>query len=176
MWAKNLPTYVKAHISDEAFTADTHKAVMEKADKCWLTHRSETPAVAAIKAENAAALAESTDFENPAVAAIRGRGRGYRGGRGGFRGNRGFNPNNRGGRGAANTPSSTNPTTNPSTPATRGARKPRGPKHSTAQEGSCYIHHQFGVEAWSCADRHNCPMRDIESPRPRHNRNIPIEK
>ena len=60
----------------------------------------------------------------------------------------------------------------------RGGRGGRqlGPRHSTALEGSCYIHHQFGVEAWSCADRHSCPMRDIENPKPKHNRNIPIEK
>ena len=149
MWTKNLPTYVKVHISDEVFNADTYKAVFDKADKCWLSHRQETPVVAAIKAENVAALKDSTDFDTPAVAAIRGRGRGRGNGRGG-RGGRG------GGRGGQGT-------------------KPLGPRHPQALEGSCYVHHKFGPEAWSCADRHKCPMRDMESPRPRHNRNIPVE-
>ena len=155
MWVKNLPTYVKTHISDETFTADTYKAVLDKADKAWLSHRNETPVVSAIKAENKAALENSTDLENPAVAAMR-RG-GGRGGRG-FRGGRGDGRGGRGGRGGG------------------GRGQPLGPKHPQAVEGSCFIHHKFGPEAWSCADRHKCPMRDIESPRPKHNRNIPIEK
>ena len=168
MWVKNLPTYVKAHISNEPFDHNTYKQVLEKADKCWLSHRGDTPQVSAIKAENAAALAGSDDLENPAVAAMRKQSpRGARGGRGnGYnRGNqRGGNHrgNNRGGgRGGG---------------GRGGNRKPQGPKHPTAVDGSCYIHHQFGNEAWSCADRHNCPMRDIENPKPSHNRNIPIEK
>ena len=151
MWVKNLPTYVKAFISKEAFNKDTYKKVFEMADKVWLTHRTEAPAVAAIKAEQAEALAGSNDLENPAVAAIRrGGGRGNRRGSG-----RGGRSNRGGGRG--------------------GQRQPQGPKHPQALEGSCYVHHQYGPEAWSCADRHKCPMRDIESPKPSHNRNIPIE-
>ena len=152
MWIKNLPTYIKTHISGETFTADTYKAVLDKADMAWLSHKNETPVVSAIKAENKAALENSTDLENPAVAAMR-RG-GGRGGRG-ARGNRG---QGRGGRGGA-----------------RGGRQ-LGPRHPQAVEGSCFIHHQYGPEAWSCADRHKCPMRDIESPRPKHNRNIPLEQ
>jgi len=88
IWSKNLPTYVRSHISEKVFNKDTYKEVFEMADKCWLTHRQESPAVAAIKADNATALASSTDMENPAVAAIRGRGRGARG-RGNQRGGRG---------------------------------------------------------------------------------------
>ena len=155
IWQKNLPTYIKAHISNMEFNATTHPQIFEMADKVWMSHRAETPEVAAIKAENAAALATSTDFENPAVAAIRGRGgRGQRGQRGSRAGPA------RGPRGA------------------RGGGRGRGnaPRHPQALEGSCYVHAQYGPEAWSCADRFNCPMRDIESPRPRHNRNIPIEK
>ena len=115
--------------------------------------------------ENAEALKGSDDLENPAVAAIRrGGGAGNRGqsGRGGGgRGNRGQNRGNgRGGRGGGG----------------RGGKKPLGPRHPQAVEGSCYVHHQYGPEAWSCADRHNCPMRDVENPKPSHNRNIPIEK
>ena len=159
MWVKNLPTYIKAHISGLPFNANTYKSVIEKADQCWLSHKQETPQVAAIKAENKEALKDSTDLENPAVAALRNSRGGGRGGRGGQRGQRGADRGrggNRGGRG--------------------GGRKPLGPRHPQALEGSCFIHHQFGPEAWSCADRHSCPMRDIESPRPKHNRNIPIER
>ena len=148
MWIKNLPTYLRAHISGMPFNINTYKDVMTKADECWLSHKQETPTVAAIKAENAAALADSNDLENPAVAAIKAargganaRGRGQRGGRGG-QGGRGA----RGGRGG------------------RGGRQ-LGPRHPQAVEGSCYVHHQYGPEAWSCADRHNCPMRDIFIPR-----------
>ena len=37
---------------------------------------------------------------------------------------------------------------------------------------ACSVHWKFGKSAWLCADRHNCPWRDFENPRPRHNRNI----
>ena len=167
MWVKNLPTYIKSHISEHKFTDETYKQILEKADKCWLSHRTETPAVAAIKAENAAALADSPDLDNPAVAALRrggGRGGGSnrgdrgRGGQRGGGGNRGNRGGNRGGQGGG-----------------RGGRA-LGPKHPQALDGSCYVHHKFGPEAWSCADRFNCPMRDVENPRPKDNRNIPIEK
>ena len=82
MWLKNLPTYVRTHISDQTFSAATYKAVLDMADKAWLSHRPETPAVSAIKAENKSALENSTDLENPAVAALRKQNRGNnRGGR-----------------------------------------------------------------------------------------------
>ena len=135
--------------------------------RCWQSHKNENPAVAAIKEANAAALKDSTDMENPAVAAIRrggGNQRGWRGGRGGGQ--------NRGGRGGQNSSGGSNP----SNRGGRGGKKPLGPRHPQAVEGSCYVHHQYGPEAWSCVDRRSCPMRDIESPKPRHNRNIPIEK
>ena len=169
MWVKNLPTYCKAHISDQTFDKDSYKKVFDMTDKCWQSHKNETPAVAAIKEANAAALKDSTDMENPAVAAIRRGGgansRGWRGGRGGGGQNRGGgNSQNRGGQNNSNRGGG------------RGGKKPLGPRHPQAVEGSCYVHHQYGPEAWSCADRHNCPMRDIENPKPKHNRNIPIEK
>ena len=144
LWTKNLPTYIKAHISDQDFNKDTYQRVFDMADKCWLTHRSETPAVAAIKAENEALLKDSDDVENPAVAAIRSsRGRG-----GGQRGNRG---GQRSGRGAGRDSSNNN---------RGGGSRPQGSRHPQALEGSCYIHAQFGPEAWSCGDRLNCPMKD----------------
>ena len=113
------------------------------------------------------AVAIVEDLENPAVAAIKkqtknnNRGGGNSQFRGQNRGQRG------GGRGGQNRGGGGN---------NRGARQPQGPRHPQALEGSCYVHHQYGPEAWSCADRHKCPMRDIESPKPKHNRNIPIEK
>ena len=58
IWQKNLPTYIKAHISSQEFNVNTYSQIFDMADKVWLSHRSETPAVAAIKAENAAALAQ----------------------------------------------------------------------------------------------------------------------
>ena len=150
------------------FEQNSYKKVFEHADKVWTSHRPEAPVVAAIKAENVAALKDSTDVENPAVAAIRrGAGRGFRGGRGQRGGNRGGSNSNQGqggqGRGGGNGRG-------------RPPRTPTGPRHPQALEGSCYVHHQYGPEAWSCADRHNCPMRDVENPKPSHNRNIPIEK
>ena len=153
MWVKNLPTYIKEHISNEPFNADTFNSVLDKADKVWYSHRQETPVVAAIKADNAAALQGSTDMEPVAVAAIRRQNRG--GGRGNGRGTNRGSGSSRGGRGAG-----------------RGGRGGRtlGPKHPQALDGSCYVHHQFGPESWSCADKQNCPMRDVTSPRPNSNR------
>ena len=148
MWVKNLPTYIKAHISDQTFTSQTHGPVFEMADNCWLSHKRETPVVSAIKAENAAALASSTDLENPAVAAMRASGSGRGANRG--RGQRGSGRGVRG-RGGG-----------------RGGRQ-LGPKHPQALEGSCFIHHQYGPESWSCADKEKCPMRNITAPKPARN-------
>ena len=100
MWVKNLPTYVKAFISDQPFNKDTYQKVFDMADKVWLSHKQEIPAVAAIKAENTAALKDSTDVENPAVAAIRAQGN--RGNGRGGRGNRGVRGGRGGGRGGNN--------------------------------------------------------------------------
>ena len=55
--------------------------------------------------------------------------------------------------------------------AGRGAR--RGPRHEDNPPSSaCNLHWKFGKKSWTCADRHNCPWRDFESPRPRDNRNV----
>ena len=58
--------------------------------------------------------------------------------------------------------------------ASRGGRGGgRGPRHEDNPPSSaCNLHWKFGKKSWTCADRHNCPWRDIESPRPRDNRNI----
>ena len=51
--------------------------------------------------------------------------------------------------------------------------KDRGPRHPDNPPSSCCdIHYKFGKKAWFCADRHSCPWRDYESPKPKHNRNI----
>ena len=81
------------------------------------------------------------------VAAVGGRG----GGRGARRGGRGQSSGNRGG-------------------GTSGGGAPR---HSdNPPSNACNLHKKFGKAAWRCGDRHTCPWRDFESPRPRHNRNI----
>ena len=57
-----------------------------------------------------------------------------------------------------------------------GAQGSRGPRHADLPpQSSCNLHWKFGKAAWRCGDRHNCPWRDYESPRPRHNRNIVAE-
>ena len=173
IWSKNLPTYLKEHISSMDFDQDSYKKVFEHADKVWTSHRPEAPVVAAIKAENAAALKDSTDLENPAVAAIRrGAGRGSRGGRG----QRGGGGGGRGGNQNSNQNASQGQGRGGGSGRGRPPRTPTGPRHPQALEGSCYVHHQYGPEAWSCADRHSCPMRDIENPKPKHNRNIPLQE
>ena len=92
----------------------------------------------------AAALSKTTE-----VAAASSSTRGNRGGRG-QRGGRG------GGRGAGS-----------------GRGKGRGPRHSdNPPEQACNTHWKFGKGAWHCADRHACPWRDYENPKPKHNRNI----
>ena len=81
--------------------------------------------------------------------------RGGRGGRGGFRGGRGGQS-----RGGGN----------------QGGGTSQTPRHSdNVPAGACKLHKKFGKAAWKCADRHSCPWRDFENPKPRHNRNIVAE-
>ena len=93
------------------------------------------------------ALTKATAGEVAAVS-FRGRGRGgQRGGRGGRGGGSG--------RGGAN------------------QGKGRGPRHADQPpQEACSLHWKFGKSAWVCADKHKCPWRDFENPRPSHNRNI----
>ena len=73
---------------------------------------------------------------------------------GGNRGNRGGSGSGRGGRGG-------------------GRGRGRGPRHADQPPfKSCDLHWRFGKGAWNCGDRHKCPWRDFESPKPSHNRNI----
>ena len=54
-----------------------------------------------------------------------------------------------------------------------GRGRGRGPRHSDLPpQNACDVHWRHGKGAWHCADRHSCPWRDFESPKPRHNRNI----
>ena len=98
----------------------------------------------------AAAALEAT------VAAIGGRGSGRGGGRGGNRGGRGQSSGNRGGGASA-----------------AGSSAPR--HNDNVPSNACNLHKKFGKAAWRCGDRHTCPWRDFESPRPKHNRNIVSE-
>ena len=85
------------------------------ADKLWATHKPEIPTVAAILAENSAALKDSDDLENPAVAAIRKQAT-NKSNRGGGGQSRGQNHGQRGSRGQ-------------NCGGSHGARQPQGPKH-----------------------------------------------
>ena len=89
------------------------------------------------------------DVNGPEVSAVQAnRGRNNRN-RGGGRGNRG---------GAAG--------------GGAGQRR-RGPRHKDSPPPeACDLHWKFGKSAWTCADRHNCPWRNHESPRPKDNRNV----
>ena len=54
-----------------------------------------------------------------------------------------------------------------------GNGRGRGPRHAdNPPSSSCNLHWKFGKGAWRCGDRHTCPWRDYESPKPRHDRNI----
>ena len=146
IWRRSLPAVVRNAIADMDFNANTMDAVFDRADNVWSSNAASTPVVAALNRSGPAA-------EVAAVQSTRG-GRGRRGNnRGGGRGSgRG------GGQGGGQSQNSQ---------GQRGPRHPDGPP-----PGSCSVHWKFGKAAWLCADRHNCPWRNYESPRPRHDRNI----
>ena len=95
------------------------------------------------------ATLEKAEAAAASVAAVGGRGRGS---------NRGW----RGGRGQSS--------------GTRGGGASGAPRHNdNVPSNACNLHKKFGKAAWKCGDRHSCPWRDFESPRPKHNRNIVAE-
>ena len=154
IWRRSLPTAVRNQIADMTFDATTWSAVFDKADSVWSSNSANTTVVSALTKDSAA----SADAE---VAAATGssKPRGNRGGRN--------NRNNRGqgqGGGAGNNSGNGNNKAN------------RGPRHSDNPPNSaCNVHWKFGKGAWHCADRHGCPWRDYESPKPHHNPNIVAE-
>ena len=148
IWRRSLPNVVRNQIADMEFDAANYIAVFDRADSVWSSNQASTTVVAA--------LAKS-DPEVAAASARGGRGRGGRGngrGRGGRGGGRGT------GRGGSQGGGS------------QGQDR-RGPRHpDQPPQEACDVHWRFGKGAWHCADRHACPWRDYESPKPRHNRNI----
>ena len=142
IWRRSLPVAVRNAIADMEFDAANYMAVFDRADSVWSSNAASTSVVSALTKASAAEVA--------AVSTPRGGQRGGRGNRGG-RGGRGGGS----GRGGAN------------------QGKGRGPRHADGPpDQACSLHWKFGKSAWVCADKHKCPWRDYESPRPSHNRNI----
>ena len=150
IWRKSLPTVVRNHIADMEFSAASFKQVFDSADNVWASNGAVTVAAVTKDPQEVAAASRGGGGRGSA------RGRGNRGNRGG--GNRGGGSGTQGG-GQQNSGQNRN--------------QDRGPRHQDQPPFSaCRVHWLHGKGAWFCADRHNCPWRDFESPRPRHNRNI----
>ena len=149
IWRRSLPSVVRNQIADMEFSAATYEAVFDKADSVWSANAANTSVVSALSKDKEVA---ASSF------------RGGRGGRGGGRGQpsgtRGGGQNRGGGQGGG----------------AQGGQSGRGPRHpDNPPQNSCKLHWKFGKAAWRCGDRHSCPWRDFESPKPRHNRNIVAE-
>ena len=151
IWRRSLPVAVRNAIADMPFDNANYVNVFDKADAVWSSNAASTSVVAQLN--------KTTSSSNEAeVAAVSRKPR--RGNRGGGRGGGGGNQNQTG-----------NQQNNK--PQGQGQGKGRGPRHPDGPpDGACSVHWKFGKSAWLCADRHNCPWRNYESPRPRHNRNI----
>ena len=151
IWRRSLPSVVRNQIADMSFSAATYEAVFDKADSVWTANAANTTVVAAL----------SKDKTEVAASSFRGGRGGNRGGganRGQQSGTRGGGQNRGGGQGGGSQQNG------------RGPRHPDNPPPT-----SCKLHWKFGKAAWRCSDRHSCPWRDYESPKPRHNRNIVAE-
>ena len=160
IWRRSLPQIVRCAIADMEFNKNTYTAVFDKADDVWASNKASTTVVAALSKASIAAAggAESNPDQVAAVQSARNRRnrppRNNQGGSGGSGSGSGGNQGGGGNQGAQ-------------------AKPNRGPRHpDNPPSGSCGLHWKFGKAAWTCADRHNCPWRNYESPRPRHNRNI----
>ena len=146
IWRRSLPSVVRNQIADMDFGPTTYEAVFDRADVVW--------------ASNAASISVAATLTKTSTAEVAATGKPNRGGR-----------NNRGGgRGGGNSGGGSG---NSGGGSGGGTKKGRGPRHSdNPPESACNVHWRFGKAAWHCADRHGCPWRDYESPKPRHNRNI----
>ena len=153
IWRRSLPVAVRNAIADMPFDNANYVNVFDKADAVWSSNAASTSVVAQLN--------KSTSSNQEAeVAAVSRKPR--RGNRGGGRGN--------GGGGGSQGQSGNQQN---SKPQGQGQGKGRGPRHPDGPpNNACSVHWKFGKAAWLCADRHNCPWRDFENPRPRHNRNI----
>ena len=143
IWRRSLPQSVRNAVADMEFDDTTWRAVFDRADNVWQSNSASSSVVAAL--EKAAASNKTTE-----VAAASAK------------------PPRRNNKNKNNNPGSGN-----SGGANAQGKPNRGPRHpDNPPSGSCGLHWKFGKGAWTCADRHNCPWRDYESPRPKHNRNI----
>ena len=159
IWRRSLPSVVRNAIADMDFEAATFEAVFDKADAVWASNAANSTVVATMEAKEAGATA---------VAAVSGRGGGRGGNRGG-RGGRGGNSSGTGRGGGQNRNQGNNQ-------GSGASGRSRGPRHpDNPPSNACGVHWKFGKGAWHCADRHNCPWRDFENPKPSHNRNIVSE-
>ena len=157
IWRRSLPSVVRNSIADMDFNNATYTAVFDKADSVWSSNSASVTVAATLATPQTAEVAAVSSNRGGRNNNNRGGGRG-----GGNANNRGGgNANNRGGgsnRGGAN--------------GSQGQSR-RGPRHpDLPPNDACGLHWKFGKGAWTCADRHKCPWRDLESPRPRHDRNI----
>ena len=147
IWRRSLPQVVRNAIADMDFDADTWRQAFDRADNVWQSNAASTSVVATL---------ERTAAANPSseVAAVSAKNK---------KNKKNKNQNSGNSGGGSNSNANSN-----------GGSKPnRGPRHpDNPPQGSCGLHWKFGKGAWTCADRHNCPWRDYESPRPRHDRNI----
>ena len=144
IWRRSLPQSVRNAVADMEFDSATWRQVFDRADNVWQSNSASSSVVAAL--EKAAATNKPAE-----VAAASARSRPPKKNNKNNKPNNSGNNSNQGNQGKAN----------------------RGPRHpDLPPPGSCGLHWKFGKGAWTCADRHNCPWRDYESPRPRHDRNI----
>ena len=151
IWRRSLPQVVRNAIANLDFNSNSFDQVFDRADSVWSSNSASSSVVAT--------LTTKSGEEEVAAVSTRG-GRRNRGGRGRNRG------------GSAGCGRSGNSGNQASGTGVR-SRGPRHPDNPPSQ--ACDIHWKFGKAAWHYADRHGCPWRDLESPRPRHNRNIVAE-
>ena len=139
-------------------------AVFDKADDVWASNKASVSVVSALTKSAGASAAAGEPAEVAATQARSRRPRNNRGSGGG---------SNSGGGSGTSGGGSGNSNANARGGAATNQRANRGPRHpDNPPSGSCGLHWKFGKAAWTCADRHNCPWRNYESPRPRDNRNI----
>ena len=156
IWRRSLPSVVRNSIADMDFNSATYSAVFDKADSVWSSNSASITVAATLASPQAAEVAAVSNKNRNNRGGGRGRGGGNGSGRGGGT-NRGGAAGGQSGQGGQN----------------GQGQSRRGPRHpDQPPQEACGLHWKFGKGAWTCADRHRCPWRDYESPRPRHDRNI----
>ena len=166
MWRKNLPSHVKAHISNHQWDKDNYLRVLEVADNVWQSHKGPVHQVAAVTQSSsssssstaaAPAPAAASGGDTPQVAAVSSRSRGGGGrGRGGQGSNQRGSQRGNGGqsrgrnRGGSQGQGQRGGSSNAAQPLQYHPRH-RGPRHqSLPPMESCRTHWLFGGEAKWC--------------------------